>query len=261
MTFGGGTRPRVLLCDADDCLFPSEPAAYEASAVVTNEFLRRAGVLEEWTAQQLRKEYTGLNFRATLPLIANRYGVSLEAEELESWVTAEKDAVTAHLSAVLRPDRAVVDPLRGLAEALPLAVVSSSAEARIAACLEVTDLAPLFPPAVRFSAEDSLRPQRSKPDPAIYLHALHALRVAAYDALAVEDSPVGVRAAHAAGVPVVGLLQYVDGSERCARRKALLDAGAATVVASWQTVAAVLDQNTALPATALATGSGLPLRR
>jgi HAD superfamily hydrolase (TIGR01509 family) len=44
---------------------------------------------------------------------------------------------------------------------------------------------------------------RKKPDPEVYLQALHALAVAPGDAVAIEDSPPGVAAARAAGVPVV----------------------------------------------------------
>jgi HAD superfamily hydrolase (TIGR01509 family) len=44
---------------------------------------------------------------------------------------------------------------------------------------------------------------RKKPDPGVYLQALHALAVAPGDAVAIEDSPPGVAAARAAGVPVV----------------------------------------------------------
>ena len=44
-----------------------------------------------------------------------------------------------------------------------------------------------------------------KPSPGIYLHAISAFGVTAADCIAVEDSPRGVAAAAAAGVPVVGL--------------------------------------------------------
>ena len=44
---------------------------------------------------------------------------------------------------------------------------------------------------------------RKKPDPQAYLMALHALRLAPQQALAIEDAPAGVAAARAAGVPVV----------------------------------------------------------
>jgi HAD superfamily hydrolase (TIGR01509 family) len=45
--------------------------------------------------------------------------------------------------------------------------------------------------------------QRKKPDPAVYRQALAGLRLGPQQALAIEDSPPGVAAAHAAGVPVI----------------------------------------------------------
>ncbi len=45
--------------------------------------------------------------------------------------------------------------------------------------------------------------QRKKPDPEVYLRALEALEIGPLEAVAVEDSPGGVAAARAAGIPVV----------------------------------------------------------
>lgn len=49
----------------------------------------------------------------------------------------------------------------------------------------------------------------AKPDPVVYLAALKLIGAAAGRALAVEDSPTGVRAAHAAGITCVGLINAV----------------------------------------------------
>lgn len=226
-------RLRVLLCDADDCLFPSERPAYDASADVTNAFLASAGVPRRWTAEELRRRYTGLNFRATLPLLAAQHGVRVSAGDVDRWVAQEAAEVTSHLARSLGPDNAVLEPLARLGGAFRLAVVSSSASRRIDACLEVTGLDPLFAPADRFSAEDSLHHPMSKPAPAIYRHAVRTLGVAAGEALAVEDSETGVRSAVAAGVPVVGLVQFLEEQERADRAEALLAAGACRVLESW----------------------------
>jgi beta-phosphoglucomutase-like phosphatase (HAD superfamily) len=45
--------------------------------------------------------------------------------------------------------------------------------------------------------------RRAKPDPHLYLAALELLDVPATSAFAIEDSPNGIRAAKAAGVPCV----------------------------------------------------------
>lgn len=233
MAPGGLARPEVLLCDADGCLFPSEEPAFEASAVVTNRALERAGARRRYGAEELRLTTTGQNFRTTITALLAAEGITPDAEMVEEWVGEERRAVTAHLGSALTPDPDVIGPLESLAEEMRLAVVSSSARERLDACFTATGLDGLFPAEARFSAEDSLSEPRSKPDPAIYRHALAATGADPEAALAVEDSIPGVRSAVSAGIPVVGNLQFVQAPERPERRDALLEAGARSVVASW----------------------------
>ena len=118
--------------------------------------------------------------------------------------------------------------------------VTSSASSRLAVCLDVTGLAPLFDADRRFSAEDSLAEPTSKPDPAVYVHAGRTLGVGPADAVAVEDSVNGARSAVAAGHPTIGILQFVPAADRPARADALHEVGVAAVVESWADVARLL---------------------
>ncbi len=252
----------TLLCDADDNLFPSEAPAFAASTEVTNRFLARFGVPAPVTAEELRKRATGKNFRSTALDLAVLCEVPIEqtltngrpaavvasdsdvasrsavcSEELEQWVRQEREQVTAHLAATLKPDREVLDPLRALASRFALAAVSSSASTRLNACFTATDLDPLIPTALRFSAEDSLPVPTSKPDPAVYLHAGRVLNIEAHHGLAVEDSVAGVTSAVAAGYRTVGNLMFVPADERPGRSAELVDAGAVALTDSWQALA------------------------
>jgi beta-phosphoglucomutase-like phosphatase (HAD superfamily) len=152
-------------------------------------------------------------------------------------VAEERRAVTAYLGEHLRPHEQTTAALTALAGRLRLAAVSSSALGRLAACFTATGLDELIPPAVRFSAEDSLPTPTSKPDPAVYLHACAQLGIPAAAGLAVEDAVAGVRSAVAAGCPAVGNVLFVAEAERAERAAALLHAGALTVVDSWQQLA------------------------
>jgi beta-phosphoglucomutase-like phosphatase (HAD superfamily) len=226
----------ALLLDVDGSLFPSEEPAFDASAEVTNRFLASLGVPARYTAEHLLATTTGKNFRTTARDLAAANGVVLEGTPdvlLDDWVAEEKRVVTAHLGQVLRPDPAVLEPLRRLAARYRLAAVSSSALSRLDECFRATGLAELIPPKCRFSAEDSLPKPTSKPDPAVYLHALDQLGVRAGQALAVEDAVPGVQSAVAAGIETVGNLTFVPAGEREARRRALLEAGAGTIIESW----------------------------
>jgi HAD superfamily hydrolase (TIGR01509 family) len=165
--------------------------------------------------------------------IAAEHGLTLQAEDLEPWVVEEEVKVTDYLGALLAPDREVLDPLTRLARRFSVAAVSSSALSRLDACFRATGLEELFPAAARFSAEDSLPRPTTKPDPAVYLHALRQLGLAPQQALAVEDSVPGVQSAVGAGITTFGNLVFAPRGERSARELELREAGAAAVVASW----------------------------
>ncbi|MDP9435176.1 MAG: HAD family phosphatase [Actinomycetota bacterium] len=229
-----------LLCDADGTLFPSEEPAYEASAGVTNRFLAELGADRSYSPRELQVMTNGKNFRASAGQLAAGYGRELARDDLERWVTEEKDVVTAHLRGVLRPDPAVAAPLQALAGRFPLAAVTSSARSRLDACLEVTGLAPLFDPVRRYSAEDSLPVPTSKPDPAVYAFAMQDLATTPDEAVAVEDSLNGALSATAAGLRTVGIVAFVAPEDREERAVGLRAAGCVEVVASWAELAALL---------------------
>ncbi|KAB1912115.1 HAD family phosphatase [Micromonospora sp. AMSO31t] len=256
---------RVLLCDADGNLFPSEEPAFVASVEVTNAFLAAYGVPGTLTAEQLRLGTTGKSFRTTAVDLCVSSGVPVEAAvaggrpeaivapgplldgrpvltaaALEHWVAEEKARVSAHLGEVLRPDPEVRDVLGKLAPHVTLAAVSSSACSRLAACFVATGLAGLIPVERRYSAEDSLPVPTSKPDPAIYLHAGRELSCGGAEGLAVEDSVPGARSAVAAGFPTVGNVMFVPEAERADRIEALRRAGVFAVVTSWRELADLL---------------------
>lgn len=259
----GLSAVRVLLCDADGNLFPSEEPAYDASAGVTNALLHALGVDVTYTPDQLRLQHTGKNFRTTAvdlcllhgvqvdpallagrsvplspgPVGRVRGGPSLTPRMLEEWVETEKQTVTRHLADTLRPDPTVRDVVESVAGRYRLALVSSSALERLDACLVATSLEEFFPPQVRFSAEDSLRPPVSKPDPAVYRLAGERLGCAGDEALAVEDSVSGAQSAIAAGFPTVANLQFVPEVERPDRAAALEAVGALAITRSWTELA------------------------
>lgn len=228
------TDVTTLLCDADGTLFPSEGPAFEASVGVTNRLLAELGSSRAYTADGLRRVSLGRNFRSLATDLAHELGVPLTAEDLQDWVVEETVVVTRHLSAVLRADEAVRSALADLASRYRLAVVSSSALTRLAACFTAAGLDPMFPVADRFSAQDSLATPTSKPDPAVYLHALRRLGVVAEHAVALEDAVAGVASAVGAGIATIGNLAYVPADERSGREAELYAAGATAVVGDWR---------------------------
>jgi HAD superfamily hydrolase (TIGR01509 family) len=93
-----------------------------------------------------------------------------------------------------------VDAVRRLAPEFRLAVASSSNRPLIETVLEQAGIADLFEAVV--SSEEVAG---GKPAPDVYLEAAKRLGVEPGRAAAIEDSSNGIRAAHAAGLRVIGL--------------------------------------------------------
>jgi HAD superfamily hydrolase (TIGR01509 family) len=81
-------------------------------------------------------------------------------------------------------------------------IASSSSPDRLAACLDILGLADAFGPNV-YSAS---LVARGKPHPDIFLHAAAQSGVTPADAIVIEDSVNGIRAAVHAGMTAIGLL-------------------------------------------------------
>lgn len=230
----------TVLLDADGTLVPSEEPAFVASAGVTQAFADRYGFTGDFSPEHLRRSTTGKNFRTTAQELLEAAGRTADPAEFEQWVTREKDEVTAYLAQVLRPHPDVIEALSALRDQYSFAVVSSSALTRLEACFGAAGLTGFLPAGGRFSAEDSLPTPTSKPDPAVYKYALHNLGIGPAQAVAVEDSVTGASSAVAAGIPTVGLVQFIPPDEREQRVLDLRAAGTVAVVDTWAELTGLL---------------------
>jgi beta-phosphoglucomutase-like phosphatase (HAD superfamily) len=238
----------TVLFDADGNLFASEPLALEASAPVTNRLAEAMGLTERFTPDSLRVATTGRNFRALAGEFAQGSGRwsaptrRLSELELERWIDEENRVVSEHLRNRLQLDPEVRDAVARIADRFAVAVVSSSSIGRLQASFVPTGLAAWFPPERCFSAEDSLHPPVSKPNPAVYLEALKQLGVRAEEAVAIEDSVRGAQAAVAAGCPTIGNLTFVELEDRARHAEELRAVGVTAIVESWAEVVDLLAQ-------------------
>jgi HAD superfamily hydrolase (TIGR01509 family) len=134
-------------------------------------------------------------------------------------------------AAMLERLRRELKAVAGVREAIaalpePRCVASSSKPERIRLSLEVTGLAPLFGDNV-FSAEQVAH---GKPAPDLFLFAAGRLGFAPPDCIVIEDSPLGIRAARAAGMTAVGFVGASHATPRLATT--LAEEGAAAVVSA-----------------------------
>ena len=122
------------------------------------------------------------------------------------------DAIEREIGEISGPNHVAGAPLhagaRELADALEgrvaLAVASNTSADLVRRALDAVDLTAL---GVVVSGQDLGRP---KPAPDVYLAACRVLGVAPADAVAFEDSPMGVQSALAAGLFVVGVPERPD---------------------------------------------------
>lgn len=85
-----------------------------------------------------------------------------------------------------------------------------------------------------FSAATSLPKPTSKPDPAIYIHAMKVLNVKPEECVAVEDSKSGATAAFRANIKTIGYTGSYEPEKEEQMRKVLTDAGCVIVMKDWK---------------------------
>jgi len=218
------TGPVVFDCDGT--LVDSEPIA----SAINAELLSSRGV--PLGAGEVLELFTGLSARSTEQLVAQRFGVHLDAE-----FGAEKTRrLDAAFASCLRPVAGMPDLVRDLvASGRPLCVASSSSPERIDRSLATTGLDRWFPPELRFSA---VMVEAGKPAPDLFLLAAEHLGADPAACVVVEDSVHGVEAGVAAGMTVLGLTAASHADDRLAPR--LLAAGASAVAGDAGALGALL---------------------
>ncbi len=180
-------RFRAAVFDMDGLLLDTEPMWHDAE----RELLERHG--DTFTEADLVASH-GRALVDTAAAYAARLGLTADAIEAEI-----AEIMLAHFlaGAPLRPGaRALVDGLEGR---IALAVASNTTADLVHLALGAVGLGALR---VVVSGMDMGRP---KPLPDVYAAACRALGVAPGDAVAFEDSPMGVRSAVDAGLFVVGV--------------------------------------------------------
>jgi HAD superfamily hydrolase (TIGR01509 family) len=187
-----------------------------------------------FTGDSLIVEFVGQNFRGMMVSLQKRYGFDMTPEELDQYVVREEDVVIAKLKEKLVPCTGVDDVLAKLAASgqYKLAVVSSSALRRVKASIDKVGQAKYFGDDV-YSAATSLPTPTSKPDPAIYLHAMKTMGKTASECVAIEDSKSGTLSGTRAGIKVIGYVGPYPDSEKARMEKVLTEAGAVVIMQDW----------------------------
>ncbi|WP_022706356.1 HAD family hydrolase [Paracoccus zeaxanthinifaciens] len=179
----------AVIFDCDGVLVDSEPLAVEEIVAM----MRRLDLPID--AARIYDCFLGRSFQTILDAALRELGVDLTPH-----VDGFRQGLADRFRRDLRPVPGIADAIAALD--LPRAVASSSAPDRLALSLSVTGLKPLFGRHVYSATQVA----NGKPAPDLFLMAADRLGIAPAACTVVEDSPAGVRAAHAAGMRVVGFL-------------------------------------------------------
>ena len=209
----------ALIFDCDGVLADTEMHGHLPAF---NQTFREFGVPVQWSVEEygekvkigggkerMRSEFT--------PELAARWGdFPADDQAVDELITAMHRRKTALYTGLV--DSGALEARPGIARLAEeadaagwqLAVASTSAEPSVRAVLRRAVGERL---AERFSVFAGDIVARKKPAPDIYLHALAALGVATKDAVVVEDSGIGLRAARSAGLPTVVTVSAYTGDD------------------------------------------------
>ena len=198
-----------VIFDCDGVLIDSEILSF----AVDERLLPEYGVTI--TASELACDFGGVTYREMIAALNERFRVDIDAVSYQK----RCEAALAHtFETDLRAIAGIHDLLANLS--VPFALASGSDLARLDQCLRLTNLAHFFEDRV-FSAEQV---KRGKPAPDVFLLAANECGWVPEHCLVIEDSPSGILAATAAGMPSVG---FLGGTHRNSKDEAVLrDAGA-----------------------------------
>ncbi|WP_125766606.1 HAD family hydrolase [Lapidilactobacillus wuchangensis] len=177
---------KAVIFDMDGVLIDSEPYYLQRRL----DFFASVAIT---VAKSQLQQVVGGNMKVVLPLLLPGKTAPEYAALLQSY-RAYKASHPLNFTAALQPGaREILQELQQ--QGYQLALASSSDRQFIQEMLTKTQLTDVF--SVVLSGQDFAK---SKPDPSIYLTSLNQLGVTAKEALAIEDSQMGIASAKAAGI-------------------------------------------------------------
>jgi HAD superfamily hydrolase (TIGR01509 family) len=202
-------KTKALLFDFDGLILDTETPEFHVWQAIYREYGQEIEV-EQWG---MMVGGFGRGIFDAAGHLAGLVGDGLKPDELRARHRSESDALTL-LQPILPGVTDYLDEARRLG--LRLAIASSSPHSWVDAHLTRLGLASRFDAIL---CSEDVPPGRTKPHPDLFLKALDVFRLKAGEALVFEDSPNGVAAARAAGIPVVAVpnpittLLGVDGAD------------------------------------------------
>ncbi|MEU2301154.1 HAD family hydrolase [Streptomyces antibioticus] len=206
-------RYELVIFDNDGVLVDSEPISNRLLAA----YLTELG--HPTSYEDSIRDYMGSAMHRIHDLVLERTGERLPADFDDVFHRRVFDAFEREL----RPVAGAVDVLGKLAaDEVPYCVASSGSHERIRVGHRTTGLDRWFEDARIFSSQDV---GKGKPAPDLFLYAAERMGVAPERCVVVEDSPLGVQAAVAAGMDVYGFTAMTPAAKLAGATQLFSDMG------------------------------------
>jgi HAD superfamily hydrolase (TIGR01509 family) len=206
-------RYDLVIFDNDGVLVDSEPISNQLLAA----YLTELG--HPTSYEDSLRDYMGAALHRVHDLVAERTGQRLPVDFDDVFHAR----VFAAFEQDLKPVPGVVEVLQKLAaDSVPYCVASSGSHERIRVGHRTTGLERWFDEERIFSSQDV---GRGKPAPDLFLYAAEQMGVAPERCVVVEDSPLGVQAAVAAGMDVYGFTAMTPAEKLAGARGLFSDMG------------------------------------
>jgi beta-phosphoglucomutase len=194
---------RAIIFDFDGIIVDSEPLILKLT--------QQMAAQEGWTVsdEEYYRDYLALDDRGIIEHLYASHGRAVDTARRDELITWKARRYQEIIRDGLPAMPGVVEFATEVASLYPLAIASGSLRVEIEHLLGKLGLREKF--AVLATADDC---QRSKPDPEVYLTAFSRLRalpnfhdvpLQSAECLAIEDAPLGVVAAQAAGFKCLAL--------------------------------------------------------
>ena len=218
------SRVALVIFDCDGVLIDSEILAARVHAAAF------AALGHDISVEDLLHRFTGVPDAEMYVTLEQEWGCTLPA----NYDATAKEGVTAAYQRELQ----AIDGVHAAVAALdrPICVASSSSPTKLRFGLTLVGLYDRFAPNI-FSASQV---RRGKPAPDIFLFAAEQMRTDPADCLVIEDSVAGVKAARAAGMPVLGF----TGASHCLADHGdrLIAEGAYTIIRRMSELPGAIDK-------------------
>lgn len=196
-------KPDLIIFDCDGVLVDSEKVANE---VISQQLARVGWVL---TPKECMQRFMGMNIREMEPLITAHLGHDLPPNWSQTLANAVMEAMKTR--AVLMPGADEV-----LAKVTQMGqdwrIASNSSDGEMEVKFAATGLTEITRGRYISAGRVIAKGGRAKPAPDVYLEAAKDAHVDPKNCIVVEDSPLGARAAVAAGMTCYGLDPHGDGA-------------------------------------------------